>query len=113
MNPNQSSFFEEGLKLISFCPLCQAKQGAMEASTVEETADNHLVHLHCRQCQSSILALVTVTPMGLSSIGMITDLSVADARRFKESEPIDFDEVIALNLNLKNHSLFYQTLVGV
>lgn len=78
---------------------------------MEETADNHLVHLHCRQCQAAILALVTVTPMGLSSIGMITDLSVADARRFKASEPIEFDEVIALNLNLKNNSSFYQMLI--
>ncbi len=80
---------------------------------MEETADNHLVHLCCRQCHAAILALVTVTPLGLSSIGMITDLSVADARKFKESESITFDEVIDFNLNLKNHSLFYQTLFGV
>lgn len=85
----------------------------MEASVVEETGESQLMHLHCRQCQAAILALVTITPLGLSSVGMITDLSVADARRFKESEPIDFDEVISLNLNLKNHSLFYQTLVRV
>lgn len=84
----------------------------MEASTVEEIDGSHLMHLHCQQCQAAILALVTVTPMGLSSVGMITDLSVTDVRKFKESEPIDFDEVIALNDNLKNYSLFYQTLLG-
>lgn len=110
MTSSLPSFLEEGIKLISFCPLCQAKQNAMEANILKETVESHLVHLRCRQCQAAILALVRVTPMGLTSVGMMTDLSVADVHKFEEAEPIEFDEIIDWHLLLKNSSELPQAL---
>lgn len=108
-----SSFLEEGIKLISFCPLCQSKHGAMEANILEETGESHLIHLRCQNCQAAILALVTLTPLGLNSVGMITDLSAVDAQKFKEADSLEFDEIIDLHLLLKNQSCFFQALGGI
>lgn len=104
------SSFEEGLKLISFCPLCQSRQGAMEANILEESGESHLIHLRCQNCQTAILALVTLTPLGLNSIGTITDLSVIDAQRFKDAESLETDEIIDLHQILKNQSQFFALL---
>lgn len=104
------SFFEEMTKIIGLCPLCQAKTQAMEANILEEAGESHLLHLRCRHCQAAILALVTITPVGLSSVGMITDLTVVDAQRFKEAGALAADEIINLNLLLKDGVNFYQLL---
>lgn len=111
-NTSLPSFLAEGIKLISFCPLCQSKQSAMEANILEETDESHLIHLRCQNCQTAILALVTITPLGLSSVGMITDLSVIDAQKFKEAESLEYDEIIDLHLLLKNQPSFFQVLGG-
>ena len=105
-----ASFFEEGLKLISFCPLCQAKQNAMEAKVIEQSGESHLIHMHCIQCQMAILALVTVTPAGLSSVGMVTDLSEADARQFRLAEPVDVDETMELYALVKDRTRLQRAL---
>ncbi len=105
-----ASFFEEGLKLISFCPLCQAKQNAMEAKVIEQSGESHLIHMHCVQCQMAILALVTVTPAGLSSVGMVTDLSIADAQQFRLAEPVDIDETMELYALVKDRTRLQQAL---
>lgn len=104
------SFFEEMTKIIGLCPLCQTKTNAMEANILEEAGESHLLHLRCRHCQAAVLALVTVTPAGLSSVGMITDLTVLDAQKFKEAEALSADEMIDLNLLLKDKVSFFQTL---
>lgn len=103
-------FFEEMTKIIGLCPLCRAKTNAMEANVLEEAGESHLLHLRCRHCQAAVLALVTVTPAGLSSVGMITDLTAGDAQKFKKVESLTADEIINLNLLLKDRVNFYQLL---
>lgn len=107
------SFLEEGIKLISFCPLCQSKQSAMEVNVLEQTGENHLIHLRCQNCQTAILVLVTLTPLGLNSVGMITDLSVIDAKKFKEAESLEYDEIIDLPLLFKDQLQFFLALESV
>lgn len=93
-NEHHPSFFEEGIKLISFCPLCQAKEEKMEVSVLEKTEAGRLIHLKCRHCRASILALIMISPSGLNSVGMITDLSAEEVVKFKETDRVGADEVL-------------------
>lgn len=89
-----SNFFQEGLKFISFCPACRSRYDQVEAKILEERDESYLVHLTCRHCGSSVLALVATGILGITSIGMITDLNSEEVIKFKETESIAADEVI-------------------
>ena len=108
------SFFEEGIKLISFCPLCQAKQEAMEVKILETTEVARLLHLHCQRCQAAILALVMLSPSGLNSVGMITDLSAEEVLKFKETDNLEADDILSFHeLNLANTQWLFDSLNNV
>ena len=96
-----SSIFDEGIKIISFCPLCKAKQENVAVSILETTEVARLIHLECQKCRSAILALVIMSPSGMNSLGMITDLSAGEALKFKENPSLEVDEILAFHNLLK------------
>lgn len=87
-------FSPEGLRLISKCPLCAEQYQPFQASIVEEKAEAQLVHIKCRRCESAIVALIVNGQLGLTSIGLITDLSSNDVESFKDAEPIQEEDVL-------------------
>lgn len=98
-----SEFWNEGLKLISFCPVCETRYNPMGAHVLGQEGDTQLVHVRCRKCQNSILALVLVNQSGASSVGLVTDLSYDDVLRFKNSRAISIDDVV------EAHTFFHTT----
>ncbi|MDO8463384.1 MAG: hypothetical protein Q7S96_03900 [bacterium] len=90
-------FFQESLRLISYCPVCDTSYNPMEARVVDERDDKHLMHIRCKKCAHSILALVLTTGMGVSSMGLLTDLTFDDVVKFRNAEPVTLDDVIAFH----------------
>lgn len=66
----------------------------MQVSVLEKSEIGRLLHLQCQSCQAAILALLIVSPSGLNSVGMITDLTAEEVLRFKEIDSVEADEVI-------------------
>ncbi len=62
-----------------------------------EQGETHLLHVQCRKCQHSILALVLVNQVGASSVGLLTDLSYEDVLRVKVGSHVSVDDVIAVH----------------
>lgn len=89
-----SELWNEGLKLVSFCPVCETRYNPMEARVLGQEGETHLLHVQCHKCQHSILALVLVNHVGASSVGLLTDLSYEDVLRMKSSQSISVDDVI-------------------
>ncbi|MBI4257035.1 hypothetical protein HY626_03205 [Candidatus Uhrbacteria bacterium] len=89
-----SELWNEGLKLVSFCPVCETRYNPMEARLLGEQGEAHLLHVQCRKCQHSILALVLVNQVGASSVGVLTDLSYADVVRVRSCGSVCVDDVI-------------------
>ncbi len=84
--------------MISFCPLCETNYNPMEARVLGEREDGHLLHIRCKKCWNSILALVLVSNAGVSSVGLITDLTYDDVRKFSSRETsVSTDDVIAVH----------------
>lgn len=84
----------DNLRLISYCPLCNAHYNPAEAKILEQKDGAHLIHVECTVCRSSIVAVVIMGGMGISSVGLITDLTSQDVLRFKNTRPINEDDVI-------------------
>jgi hypothetical protein len=76
----------------------------MEARVVDERDDKHLMHIRCKKCAHSILALVLTSGMGVSSMGLLTDLTFDDVLRFRDASAIEVDDVIAFHDFLEKRS---------
>ncbi len=84
--------------MISYCPLCESSYNPMEARVLGEKEDGHLLHIRCKKCWNSILALVLVSNVGVSSVGLVTDLTFEDVVRFREApSEVTVDDVIAVH----------------
>jgi hypothetical protein len=93
----------EVLRLISYCPLCEATYSPLRARILQEREDAHLLHIQCSNCHSSIVALVLSSAIGVTSVGLVTDLTGEDVLRFKDAEALSADQVLSLH-HLLNHS---------
>lgn len=92
-----SELWNEGLKLVSFCPVCETRYNPMEAKLLGEQGETHLLHVQCRKCQHSILVIVLVNQVGASSVGLLTDLSYDDVVRVKSGSWVSVDDVIEVH----------------
>lgn len=84
----------EGLSLVSYCPLCSTNYNPKDARLLEEKDGAHLIHLQCSNCSSSIVAVIISGGLGVSSVGLITDLTGNDVVKFKNARYINEDDVI-------------------
>lgn len=91
---NQVSGSGNTTRLISYCPQCHGHYNPLAARVIVERDDAHLVHAQCMSCGSFILALVTNSVFGVSSIGVLTDMTGDDVIKFKESEEVQEDDVL-------------------
>lgn len=103
-NYNQSPSPLDNLRLISYCPLCNVHYNPTEAKILEQKDGAHLIHVECGECRSSIVAVVITGGLGVSSVGLITDLTSQDVMRFKNSEVLSEDDVIAAYEELRGES---------
>lgn len=92
------SQYQDGLRMISYCPLCETSYNPMEAKVLGEKEDGHLLHIRCKKCWNSILALVMVSNAGVSSVGLVTDLTFEDVVKFREKPAeVTIDDVITVH----------------
>lgn len=87
----------DSLRLISYCPLCEVSYNPLRARVLEERDDAHLVHIQCANCGSSIVALILNSTLGITSVGLVTDLTGDDVLRFKDEGHVTTNEVISFH----------------
>lgn len=83
----------------------------MTAQILEEREDAHLVHTVCRKCSSSIVALVLTGGLGISSVGLVTDLNGQEVLKFRALAPIGADDVIDAHQLLHSEQNFFTGLI--
>ncbi len=93
----KSNFGSEALKLITYCPLCEAPYNPLRARVLEDRGDAHLLHIQCTNCGSAIVATITASGFGITSVGLITDLTGDDVLRFKDERSLVADDVLNLH----------------
>ena len=95
--------YQKMIELLAFvlhCPICSHKYHAERTSIIEardtDSQENSqmLVHTECEHCKSSVVFSIALDGPEIFSIGMVTDLTAADAIRFRDSEAITIDQVL-------------------
>lgn len=105
------NLFEESFKIISHCPVCNNRYDPVEAKVISERDDSHLVYIKCRNCYAAILAVILANNLGISSIGLLTDLTSDEVIDFKDMMPVNSDDVIALHQFLQQEKVLIDHLL--
>lgn len=82
-------------KLLSVCPHCKAQYERLDTAVITQNRDAELLHVKCRSCQGSLVALLFSTGPLISSIGLVTDLSQEDVVRLQQAEPLSENDLLA------------------
>lgn len=85
------------LELLTACPLCSAVYKPAQAQVLGEEHGSHLLHIQCERCGNAVLALLITGAHGMSTVGMVTDLTSEDALRYKDALGVNSDDVIAIH----------------
>lgn len=109
--PQSSPFFDEGVQLISYCPLCAMSYNPQEARILGEKEDSHLLHIQCGNCANAIIALVLISSVGVSSVGLVTDLGFDEVHRYKSAAAISTDDVIEAHHAMQDEEAFFRSLM--
>lgn len=102
--PQSSNQWNDGLRLVSYCPVCETRYNPMEAKMLGEDGETRLLHVHCRKCQHAILALVLTNQVGASSVGLLTDLSYEDVLKFRSAQRVTVNDVMDIHAILEDGS---------
>ncbi|MAF24157.1 hypothetical protein CL634_01020 [bacterium] len=103
--PTNFHLFNEGIKVVSNCPVCSARYQNNRALVIQEKQDAHLVYLKCRRCQTAVLAVILTNSLGVSSVGLVTDLGCDEVLRYKDAKPLSTDDVIDVHQLLTKEDL--------
>ncbi len=90
-------FSDEDVRMIAYCPFCESDLNPVKAKIIDDRDDGQLIHIQCNNCHGFILALLTKTVSGLSSIGLITDLTFDDVFQFKNKPKLRADDIIDIH----------------
>jgi hypothetical protein len=103
--PSQSQdSLSDGLRLVSYCPVCETRVNPMQARPLGKEGETELLHIQCHKCHNAFLALVLVNQVGASSIGLVTDLAYEDVLRFKSNRSVSINDVISIHEFFEGHT---------
>ncbi|MFH0831088.1 MAG: hypothetical protein V1895_03445 [Parcubacteria group bacterium] len=102
----------QSMQLSSRCPLCSAEFKSNNAEILDESRQGILFHLTCPSCHSSLLAVVAASKLGLSSFGMVTDLTAADTKRLRRGNAISHEDVLQAYQELANFKGSFKNMVN-
>lgn len=95
-NPEQPNQPGGNARWASACPMCGTEYVPEEARVVSEKEGAFLIHTNCKKCRCSVVATLVANQMGVSSIGLITDLTYEDVLKFKDGESITADDILSV-----------------
>lgn len=110
---NSNNPIQESLKLLNQCPLCKGDYKTDESNILEKNDSAHLVHITCPHCNNAVVILVTISQVGMSSVGMVTDLTAGDVVRLRQESSVSGDEVLGFYqlLKLRNKEFLNQLII--
>jgi len=88
--------FDESMHLVTRCPFCSAEYDLDGAQVIGEENEATMVYITCSECESSIIAIVAMSGLGIVSLGLVTDMTIEDTKHFQEGEGISSDEFLAI-----------------
>ena len=104
MNPDFSNMkgVPQGgdMGVIKVCPSCQTAYYPWQTQILEERQDAHLVFVECHKCGSGQVALIVSSALGVSTVGLVTDLTSTDVLKFMDNTYVEVDDVLDIHQQL-------------
>jgi hypothetical protein len=104
MSEKKPSFLEESLKIMSACPICQSRYNQDSVKIIAKQEESYLLHVTCIKCKSAVLAYVMHTGVGLTTVGLLTDLQADEVEKFSNMSNLNEDDILDVYKLLKNNS---------
>lgn len=87
---------DDNMQLVTRCPFCSAEYDLDGAQVIGEENDATMVYIACSECESSIVAIVAMSGLGVVSLGLVTDMTVEDTKKFIKEKPVTSDEFLLI-----------------
>lgn len=90
------------------CPVCGQRYNLEQTRIIEGSDDRPgsngslLVHTDCVYCKSSVVFSIAVDGPEIFTVAMVSDLTSDDTSKFKNTEPLTSDDVLATHEFLTN-----------
>jgi transcription elongation factor Elf1 len=94
VSKHNKDIWRQALKFISKCPICSAVYNVQNAELFAQNNSAYLVHITCGKCESYFILMVLMLGQSLSSVGMVTDLNLADAKRLYQAGAVTLNEAL-------------------
>jgi Ni,Fe-hydrogenase I small subunit len=101
------SLFSDAFRIMANCPLCHTKYQPQLAKVVAEKEDAYLLHVPCAKCHSAVVAMVFANALGISSVGVLTDLTYEEVMTTRR-QIVETDDVLELYQAMRDGSLSKQ-----
>lgn len=85
------------LRLDGQCPLCRRSYNLQRLKVLGERDQQVLAFIDCTHCGSAILSLLTVSPFGLTAIGLLTDLQSNEVLDLEARQMVTADDVLEVH----------------
>jgi hypothetical protein len=89
------------------CPVCGFRYNMEHTKIIDSkenlaAVSNILIHTDCEQCSSSVIFSIAIEGPEIFSVGMVTDLTSKDTDKFRDSNPVNTEDIISLHEFLEN-----------
>jgi hypothetical protein len=105
-NNEKSDSWRNTLKLISQCPVCNQNYKSEAVKLFAHESEANFVHFTCHNCHSYFMAMIMTMAKGVSTVGMVTDLSFTDVQKLYTLPAITIDEAIEASQSINNSDFF-------
>jgi hypothetical protein len=95
--------FDYNSHFVSRCPFCSAEYDLEGAKIIGEEEDSTMIYVTCSECESSIVAIVAMSGLGIISLGLVTDMTAEDTKRFSGAQRVSSDELLSIYELLKKN----------
>lgn len=68
------------------------------------------MHVQCGNCSNAVIALVVISSVGVSSVGLATDLGHEEVEKFKADRKVSTDDVIDVHHLLQDEDALFAQL---
>ncbi|NCS72026.1 MAG: hypothetical protein GW775_02015 [Candidatus Magasanikbacteria bacterium] len=113
LEQEDSLFSHNGLHLVKACPVCKHSYHIDDAIIVDEYDGTELVHLTCSSCQSAMKVLLSSSHVGMSVLGMLTDLGADDIDYMRSSAMVTEDDVLSFHETLQKDAARFRSCLGM
>lgn len=90
------------MRVVRVCPACQASYYPWQAQVLEERQEAHLIFVECQKCGSGQVALIITSAVGISTLGLVTDMTPSDVVKFTNGELVSVDDVMDIHRLLQS-----------